>query len=385
MHQTSHATTGTRAVRFLGLLVLCSVFSLVFAAQPQPARAAVSFGVSVGFGPPAIPYYVQPPAPDPNYIWSPGYWAYDGNSGGYYWVPGTWVPAPQPGLYWTPGYWGWNGNGYGWNPGYWGPVVGFYGGVNYGYGYYGNGYAGGRWRGNQFQYNTAISRVGGGIHSTYVDRGAVNSHWNRVSYNGGRGGIAARANSGQVAAARERRVGPTAVQTQHQTYAAQNRANYSSVNHGRPATVAVPRPYSAANRPVGARATAETARTTHMAAAHTATAHTATAHTATARTATVHTATATRSHAAPVAHTAPVAHAAPVARAQTEQRVAPQRMTLQRAAPAQRTYAAPPRAAAVPQRMAAPQRAMAAPARPAAAARPAAGPAQHAQGGRPPH
>ena len=66
-------------------------------------------------------------------MWTPGYWAW-GNDG-YYWVPGTWVPAPAVGLLWTPGYWGWSGGYYRWNVCYWGPHVGFYGGVNYGFGY----------------------------------------------------------------------------------------------------------------------------------------------------------------------------------------------------------------------------------------------------------
>jgi hypothetical protein len=368
MPQPAHATKRTWAARFLSVLALCSLVSVVFA-SPLPARAGVSLGVSVSFGPPAIPYYVQPPAPDPNYIWSPGYWAYDRNDGGYYWVPGTWVPAPAVGVYWTPGYWGWNGAAFVFNAGDWGPSVGYYGGVNYGYGYYGNGYAGGRWDHNRFMYNTAITRVGGGIHNTYVNRGVVNNQWNRTSYNGGRGGINARPTSNQLAAARQRRFGPTSVQSQHQTYAAQNRANYSSVNHGRPATVAVARPYSASNRPAGARTAAATARTTHTTTARTAAAHaaprTAVAHTAVNRTATAHTATAVHrnaapAHAAPVAR-APVTHAAPVARAQTEPREAPQRMTLQRAMPAQRAAAPPQRAMAAPRAPAAAPRAQAAP------------------------
>ena len=32
--------------------------------------------------------------------------------------------------------------------GYWGPHVGYYGGVNYGFGYMGVGFAGGAWRGD---------------------------------------------------------------------------------------------------------------------------------------------------------------------------------------------------------------------------------------------
>ena len=58
------------------------------------------------FAPPVLPVYVQPPCPQPGWMWTPGYWAYGPD--GYYWVPGTWVPAPYVGALWTPGYWGWN-------------------------------------------------------------------------------------------------------------------------------------------------------------------------------------------------------------------------------------------------------------------------------------
>src|ERR1700676_5753850 len=88
------------------------------------AMSAASFaqiGISISFGPPALPVYEQPPCPAEGYIWTPGYWAY--SEGDYYWVPGTWVMAPRPGFLWTPGYWGWGNGGYAFNQGYWGPHV----------------------------------------------------------------------------------------------------------------------------------------------------------------------------------------------------------------------------------------------------------------------
>src|SRR5215472_18993243 len=118
---------------------------LLFAIVPSstPAQIAVGVGISVHIGPPALPVYAQPICPGAGYIWTPGYWAY--GPMGYYWVPGTWVVAPTPGFLWTPGYWGWGGGAYIWHAGYWGPHVGFYGGVNYGFGYFGAGFAGGYW------------------------------------------------------------------------------------------------------------------------------------------------------------------------------------------------------------------------------------------------
>src|SRR5580698_8986903 len=131
-----------RAMRMLlqGLLV---------AAMPVAAMAQVS--VSISIAPPALVEYEQPVCPQEGYIWTPGYWAY--GEDGYYWVPGTWVEPPEVGVLWTPGYWGWNGGSYLWNDGYWGPTVGFYGGVDYGFGYTGTGYAGGYWNRGAFYYN----------------------------------------------------------------------------------------------------------------------------------------------------------------------------------------------------------------------------------------
>jgi YXWGXW repeat-containing protein len=74
------------------------------------ATSTASFaqvGISITFGPPALPVYEQPLCPAEGYIWTPGYWAYDYDDNDYYWVPGTWVLAPEVGFLWTPGYWGW--------------------------------------------------------------------------------------------------------------------------------------------------------------------------------------------------------------------------------------------------------------------------------------
>src|SRR5881396_1615648 len=126
-----------RIARFISSLFL----AVGLLAIPVQSRAQVAVGISVRIGPPVLPVYVQPICPGDGYIWTPGYWAYGPD--GYFWVPGTWVAAPEPGLLWTPGYWGWNGGAYLWHAGYWGPHIGFYGGVNYGYGYFGEGYEGG--------------------------------------------------------------------------------------------------------------------------------------------------------------------------------------------------------------------------------------------------
>jgi hypothetical protein len=203
--------------------------------------------ISVNFGPPALPVYEQPICPSPGYLWTPGYWAYGPD--GYFWVPGTWVMAPQPGLLWTPGYWGWGEGVYLWHPGYWGPTVGFYGGINYGYGYGGRGYEGGEWRGGDFYYNRNASNVNvTNVHNTYnttvINNTTVNNTTvNNVSYNGGTGGTTAAATPQEQAAARDPRVvQPTAMQTQHEKAASSNRQLLASVNQGKPAIAATAKP-----------------------------------------------------------------------------------------------------------------------------------------------
>jgi hypothetical protein len=216
--------------------------ALIFVALPSATPAQISVGVSVHIGPPVLPVYAQPVCPAAGYIWTPGYWAY--GPAGYYWVPGTWVLAPRPGFLWTPGYWGWGGGVYVWHGGYWGPHVGFYGGVNYGYGYGGVGFGGGEWRGGVFAYNTAVTNVNTTVvHNTYINNTVINRTTvnNNVSYNGGAGGITARPTSTELAAEHEQHLAATSVQTQHEQMARNDRSMLASENHGRPAIAATPK------------------------------------------------------------------------------------------------------------------------------------------------
>jgi hypothetical protein len=206
-----------------------------------PAASYAGVIISVGFAPPALPVYVQPVAPAEGYLWNPGYWAY--GPGGYYWVPGVWVQPPTVGVLWTPPYWGFAGGVYGFHEGYWGPHVGFYGGVNYGFGYGGSGFYGGRWNGGVFAYNTAVLNVGVGFHSTYVDRTViVNNNYSHTSFNGGPGGIQARPSAQEQQFAHENHIAPTPAQQSHFQAAASNKANFASANGGHPALAAVARP-----------------------------------------------------------------------------------------------------------------------------------------------
>src|SRR5271170_1394060 len=162
------------------------LLSLALLILAMPAASFAQFGVSITIAPPALPVYQQPMAPGDGYLWTPGYWA--NGDGGYFWVPGTWVQPPETGLLWTPGYWGWGGSAFAWNGGYWGTNVGFYGGVNYGFGYGGSGYEGGRWENGVFAYNRTVNNFGSvSVTNVYSQTVVTNTTVNRVSFNGGTG------------------------------------------------------------------------------------------------------------------------------------------------------------------------------------------------------
>lgn len=197
-------------IRFIRTLV----FALVLLCISASSFAAV--GVMITVAPPPLPVYEQPICPGDGYIWTPGYWAYGDDFDDYYWVPGTWVLAPAVGFFWTPAYWGWGGDRFVFYEGYWGPEVGFYGGINYGFGYFGEGFEGGRWDNGHFFYNRAVTNVNVTvIHNVYNTTVVNRVTENHVSYNGGDGGISARPTPQQEAVARARHIPPVSAQVQH--------------------------------------------------------------------------------------------------------------------------------------------------------------------------
>ena len=229
-----------RLLKFLGGARWLLLTVALFAVPVTFSTASAQVVLSVAIAPPALPVYTQPICPEEGYIWTPGYWSYT-DDGGYFWVPGTWVEPPAVGLLWTPGYWGWNSGAYVWNAGYWGPQVGFYGGINYGFGYSGIGYGGGYWRGSNFFYNSRVNNVNVAVvHNVYQKTIVV--HNTHVSYNGGRGGVTARPTAEQERFAREHHTAQTAVQEQHISAARSDRNQFASANHGRPAVQATQKP-----------------------------------------------------------------------------------------------------------------------------------------------
>src|SRR5580704_1287708 len=223
-----------RTLRSIQYLLLALVILAV------PATSPAQFSASITIAPPELVVYTQPICPQEGYLWTPGYWAY--GEEGYFWVPGTWVEPPSEGLLWTPGYWGWNNGLYAWNGGYWGNEVGFYGGVNYGFGYGGSGYQGGYWRNNRFSYNQSVNNFGGRHFSDTYNKRVTVSNSSHVSYNGGHGGISARPTPAQETFARAGHTPATEAQSGQQRAAGGNHEMLASVNHGRPAVAATAKP-----------------------------------------------------------------------------------------------------------------------------------------------
>ncbi|MFY2640115.1 adenylate cyclase [Achromobacter insuavis] len=185
--------------------------------------------------PPPLPVYTQPPAPGDGYMWVPGYWSL--NRYGYFWVPGAWVLAPYTGALWTPGYWGFVDGVYLWHAGYWGPHIGFYGGINYGFGYIGIGFVGGYWDHDRFFYNRAVTNINvTRVTNVYNHTVVVNNNIDnrRISYNGGPAGIQRRADPREVAARNEPHRPPTDLQRGFARDAGGNRAQFFDRNQGRP-------------------------------------------------------------------------------------------------------------------------------------------------------
>jgi len=232
-----------RVLPSAAIALLISVSGLALAAPAFAQQLACAPVATVDRPPPPLPVYEQPPLPGPGYIWSPGYWGWDEDESDYYWTPGTWVQPPGPGLLWTPGYWAWSAGAFIFHEGYWGPHVGFYGGIDYGYGYTGAGYAGGRWDHGAFFYNRTVNNLGNvNVRNVYTQPVTANNAGNHVSFNGGKGGIEARPNAEDKTYAKERHFAPTNLQQQHVEAASKDPSLFDKDNHGKPPVAATARP-----------------------------------------------------------------------------------------------------------------------------------------------
>ena len=81
------------------------------------AATAIEARVFVRIGPPPVVVEQPAPTPGPGYVWTPGYYRWDGHA--YVWVPGAWVTAPWPGAHWVPPHWVRRHGGWVFINGYW--------------------------------------------------------------------------------------------------------------------------------------------------------------------------------------------------------------------------------------------------------------------------
>jgi hypothetical protein len=205
----------------------------------QPRRIIAANPEKVAIPPPPLPSYEQPVIPSEGYLWVPGYWAWRKSVPDYFWVPGTWVRPPAAGLLWTPPYWSRVEDGYAFHSGYWATEVGFYGGIQYGFGYSGDGYQGGRWENGTFAYNRADNNLGSvDLKSVYDQASTESPSPSSVSYNGGRRGIPGHPSEHQERFADAQHGEATAEQQRHFKLAGMDRSLYSKLNGGKPPVAA---------------------------------------------------------------------------------------------------------------------------------------------------
>ncbi len=95
----------------------------VHEAFAEPVNLQVQAGLVAPEEPPARIEEV-PPAEKPQgdqFVWVPGYWAWDTEQHGFIWVSACWRAAP-PKMSWVPGYWVRVPEGWEWVPGFWTPA-----------------------------------------------------------------------------------------------------------------------------------------------------------------------------------------------------------------------------------------------------------------------
>ena len=67
--------------------------------------------------PPVVRVEAQTLSPGPGYVWTRGYWSWNGHD--FVWVSGHWVRPPRLTAVWVEGHWAQRGGGWVWIPGHW--------------------------------------------------------------------------------------------------------------------------------------------------------------------------------------------------------------------------------------------------------------------------
>jgi WXXGXW repeat (2 copies) len=67
--------------------------------------------------PPEVRVEAETVSPGPGYVWTRGYWRWNGAD--YVWMPGVWVERPRPAAVWVAGHWVRRPGGWVWIAGHW--------------------------------------------------------------------------------------------------------------------------------------------------------------------------------------------------------------------------------------------------------------------------
>ena len=84
---------------------------------PATTGPAVTREVVVTRTPPAVRVETQTVSPGANYVWTRGYWRWNGAT--YVWMPGSYIVRPRAAAVWVEGHWQRRAGGWFWVAGHW--------------------------------------------------------------------------------------------------------------------------------------------------------------------------------------------------------------------------------------------------------------------------
>src|SRR5262249_34139372 len=116
-HSAVYSHGGMTLVRDCTVRTLVLAIVLGGALIGHAACACARGRVCVRVGPPAPVVERVVVAPGPGYVWTPGYYRWDGRA--YVWIPGRHVLAPRPHAVWVQGHWVRERRGWYWIDGHW--------------------------------------------------------------------------------------------------------------------------------------------------------------------------------------------------------------------------------------------------------------------------
>jgi len=84
---------------------------------PVTTTEPITREVLVTQAPPTVRVETQTVSPGANYVWTRGYWRWNGAT--YVWVAGNWIVRPRPAAVYVEGHWLRRGSRWVWVAGYW--------------------------------------------------------------------------------------------------------------------------------------------------------------------------------------------------------------------------------------------------------------------------